>query len=405
MNAPTATRADRAAGFTLIEGLVALGVTAILILGVLALFDLNNRITRVQLQVADMQQSLRVAQQIMVRDTRMSGRGGLPPGRMPGGVAFAMRNDAGAGGGSLDIALAWPQSPQVEAGTDVLIVRGVFSSPVYQINHIDATSFVPEQIGGQCFATLRVDATSHTGVDQSLQMLKNAVDDDVPEALILVSPLDDALFTIAELIPGAPTDVSDAASYSLRLQFTGGTNTAAYNALAPPAACPPLTRVAFAGVLEEYRYYIRNDTGNPGEGVLSRAQVYPGTEVPYDNQLANLSVDIADNIVDLQLALGLDTDGDEVLVDNGGQNDEWLFNHSADNPGAAVWNNARIGYVRINTLARTGRVDPDYVAPPLAAIEDRLYSEPVTPATQAAREARMHRRRLLQTVVDLRNLT
>jgi hypothetical protein len=127
--------------------------------------------------------------------------------------------------------------------------------------------------------------------------------------------------------------------------------------------------------------------------------------VPHGDDPANLSVDIADNIVDLQLALGLDTDGDEVLVDDGGQNDEWLFNHTADNPGAVVWNNARIGYVRINTLARTGRVDPDYVAPPLVAIEDHLYSEPVTPATQADREARMHRRRLLQTVVDLRNLT
>jgi type II secretory pathway pseudopilin PulG len=405
MNAPTANRAGRAAGFTLVEALVALGVTAILILGVLALFDLNNRITRVQLQVADMQQSLRVAQQIIVRDTRMSGRGGLPPGRMPGGVAFAMRNDSGAGGGSLDVALGWPDSPQVEAGSDVLIVRGVFSSPVYQINHIDPTSFVTEQVGGACFATLRVDALSHTGVDQSLAPLKEVVEDEVPEALMLVSPLDDALFAIAELIPTAPTDISDDDSYSLRLQFTGGTNTAAYNALSPPAGCPPLTRVGFAGILEEYRYYIRNDTGTAGQGTLSRAQVFPGTEVPHGDDPANLSVDIADNIVDLQLALGLDTDGDEVLVDDGGQNDEWLFNHTADNPGAVVWNNARIGYVRINTLARTGRVDPDYVSPPLVAIEDHLYSEPVTPATQADREARMHRRRLLQTVVDLRNLT
>ena len=76
------------AGFTIIEMVVALFVMVELILAVLLLFDFSNKLSRVQSNVADMQQSLRVSQYDTVRLVRMVGRGGLPFARAadrPGG--------------------------------------------------------------------------------------------------------------------------------------------------------------------------------------------------------------------------------------------------------------------------------------------------------------------------------
>ena len=92
---PTAPRGSRQRGFTLIEVSVSLIVTIIVLLGVLALFDFSNRLTRVQTNISDMQQSLRVAQNDSVRLIRMAGRGGLPLGNLPDGTAVVGRQQRG----------------------------------------------------------------------------------------------------------------------------------------------------------------------------------------------------------------------------------------------------------------------------------------------------------------------
>src|ERR1700719_3211601 len=65
-------------GFSLLEVVVATMITVEVILAALALFDFHNKLARVQGQVTDMQQSLRVAQYDMVRFAREAGRGGFP---------------------------------------------------------------------------------------------------------------------------------------------------------------------------------------------------------------------------------------------------------------------------------------------------------------------------------------
>src|SRR5829696_4169142 len=94
--APTASAQ---AGFTLVELLVTLAITVLLMVAVLATFDFNGRIARVQTNVADMQQSLRISQDDLVRMVRMAGRGNLPPSDAthpyPEGIAFAVKEDAG----------------------------------------------------------------------------------------------------------------------------------------------------------------------------------------------------------------------------------------------------------------------------------------------------------------------
>ena len=122
------------AGFSIVEMLVAAGVMALAILGILALFDLNRDLARTQVQVADLQQSVRVAQNEMIRDVRMAGRGGLPRGVLPQGIAVSVRNDVPATGGGHHVAVGDTDSPEVVAGSDVLTVRGVFSTSIYQVN-------------------------------------------------------------------------------------------------------------------------------------------------------------------------------------------------------------------------------------------------------------------------------
>lgn len=410
----------RSAGFTLVELLVSLGVMVIVIVGILLLFDFNSKLARAQTQQAEMQQSIRVAQHTIVRNIRMTGRGGVPVGNLPAGFAVGVRNDVGAGGGSRDIAIGHATSPQVVAGTDVLTVRGIFTNPIYQINNADPASFTLTVDGGGQITggTLQIPNVSHTNLAQPTQGLVDTIDppsggDGYPEALLLVSPVDDQIFAVVEVDP-VNSDVTNPLLLNVVWRWTGGDNTDAYQVLTGSAAFPAnLNSVAFVGVLEEYRYYIREERAVPGNAAtelrprLSRARMFPGTEVPYLGDDDNLSVDIADNILDLQLALGVDADNDGVLVDNADENDEWLYNHEDDDDTEVKWNQAtrRLFYVRLNSLARSERRDFDYVSPAIAGIEDRLYNEPLQPVNATQREQRMFRRRLLQTLVDMRNLT
>jgi hypothetical protein len=134
--------------------------------------------------------------------------------------------------------------------------------------------------------------------------------------------------------------------------------------------------------------------------------MYPNSEDPYRMSVSELQMDIAGGLLDLQVALGIDLDGGGVVTDGDSADDEWLFNHADDDADPGLWNVAgrRLSYIRITTVARTERPDRQYRSPRLTTIEDHAYSEPVVPADRDQRVARMHRRRVLESVVDLRNL-
>ncbi|HSF43058.1 MAG TPA: hypothetical protein VLT87_24870, partial [Thermoanaerobaculia bacterium] len=131
-------------------------------------------------------------------------------------------------------------------------------------------------------------------------------------------------------------------------------------------------------------------------------------------------VDVSDNIMDLQVALGFDSGNggrmddddnrigqdDEILEAANGSADDWLFNGETDNADDPVWQTnpaPKLQYLRLSTLARTDRRDHDYQSaemPPF--IENRAYG---SGDEQNERTERMYRRRLIQTVIDLRNLS
>jgi type II secretory pathway pseudopilin PulG len=421
---------SRQRGFTLIEVSVSLIVTIIVLLGVLALFDFSNRLTRVQTNVSDMQQSLRVAQNDSVRMIRMAGRGGLPLGNLPDGTAVLVANNVANGthvGGAA--------TPEVVPGSDVLTIRGVFSAPSYQTDTVNAATFTLSPAVGPTGGTILINNKTPTQIPQDLAALKDAVTNQRPEALLLVGSQGSDVWVVVELDPGN-SNVTNPSQFVIGFKITGGIHTADYLKLssAGPGVFPPeLTRTSFVGLLEEYRYYVRREHAIAGDQAsdlvpkLSRARVYPGTQVVWgggggdDPNDPNWRADIADNIFDFQVALGLDTPAKDptagacaagtirsddkhcgIYESADGETDDWMYNGEA-NTDSALFAGSTLYYIRLSTLARTDRRDKDYQSPALVRVEDNKYDKPETTVFNSDQE-RMYRRRILRTVIDMRNL-
>ena len=422
----------RQSGFSLVELLIGMLIAIEILVVALTVFDVHNRMARLQLQITDMQQSLRVAQYDMVRTTRMAGRGGLPigPGNPPRftidnttlsvpwlrGFAVEARDNVAAGGDA-QVALG-TLDPLAVPGTDILTVRGCLSGMFLQMDATNPTDF---SAGG---GTMTIRSNLPSGRSQDLAELFAP---DFAGPMLLQSAINRMQYAVAEVTP--PAAGSAGTQADLQISFVSLTGNPLV--VAPPADFVP----GFACVLEEYRYYVRQNFETPGDNStplkprLARARMIPGTELPYAADVANLSLDLADDIFDLQIALGFDTNFDstggvlgsfdadtnstgpddvfyEGVDDAARATDDWLGNSSGDVPAAA---GGRLYYVRISTLGRTARRDPRYTAPdfdPIAGvdfIENNDYDAAPASAFKTP-ENRQFRHRLLQTVVDLRNI-
>lgn len=438
------TRAG-AAGFTLVELLITLLVVAEILVIASLMFDVHNRTARAQNQVSDMQQSLRVAQREMVEVIRMAGRGGLvanlpitsPSGGdspIVQGLAIEVVNNVDAG----TLIVAGDTDTEVVAGTDVLRVRGVFTAPLYQLvssaletgpNLVYAPT--PDDPANAESGTVVVNDPSPTGAPQDLKPLIEAAQDTPGAALLMVSPLSDAVYGVVSLTGAVADSEENPTQVTLQFVTESGDHYEEYGQLFGASGRLPdnLTGAAFIGVVEEHVFYVRAARAIPGDATsdlmprLARTLVFPRTAVGVGN---DHTLDIADNVLDLQVALGFNSDADGqfftpdqidqmVLVETAdGAADDWLFNGAGDDPGEPPWvtpwgdpgaggtPKPELQYVRLTTLVRTEGREFQYVSPPIDRIEDRVYGEPRVPAGRDPE--REYHRRLLRTVVDLRNL-
>lgn len=423
-NVSHAARPSRESGFTLVEMLVSMVLTVQVLAAVYLLFDFNSRLAKVQTNLTELQQAQRVAQYDMARILRMAGRGNLYPN-----LALTVRNNV-----PTLTRVSSGTSPGVVPGTDLLQVRGVFSTPLYQMPP-DIAFFTLDNAAPNLATrgTMIVSRISPAGVVQDLTPLRTAITNRVAEALVLVSSADRTIYHVVELDPAA-SNAASTDQVTVGFRISGGTNTAGFTTLsATPGSLPANFRaIQQVGILEEYRFYVRETYARLGDSTskllpkLSRARMFPGTQVAYNSDEANnLAVDVADDIWDLQVALGYNTPlaGGEVDSVTGlgqitetadGRNDDWLYNSRDDVATDAVWldNNAAdprwngpgLFVMRLTTLARTTETDRGYTAPLLDHIEDKYYN--ITPwvglvgiNTDANRK---FRRRILQTVLDLR---
>lgn len=121
-------------GFSLIELLVVTGLFSITLIGLLAAFDSAGRINKTELQSSELQQSLRAALQEIQRDVRMAGVGDLSVTQavvVADPVSGASYNNVATGYSLADIN-GGPAHP-VRAGTDVIEIRGVLTTPLFAL--------------------------------------------------------------------------------------------------------------------------------------------------------------------------------------------------------------------------------------------------------------------------------
>jgi type II secretory pathway pseudopilin PulG len=422
-------------GFSLIELLIGMLIAIEILVAALTVFDVHNRMARIQMQITDMQQSLRVAQYDMVRVARMAGRGGLPAEFAVDNVTLGVpwlrsraveSRDNVADGGDNYVALG-TDDPQALPGTDILTVRGCLSGNQFQMEARSPTDFTSTQL------VLRKSLQNLREQDLS-QLLEPGFQGPI----LLQSSVNRSQHSIAEV-----TNVAGNADLvTLTISFVSGTAPPNPFVATPPAGFIP----GFVCLLEEYRYYVRRNFETPGDDTtplkprLARARMIPGTELPYAGDAANLALDIADDIFDLQVALAFDTDFDSVASGAGSFDDDndsigpddllyegaddaargaddWLGNSGADDPTDAQYRvNAnvlarpvRLELLRISTVARTSRPDPKYTAPDFDAVagEDFVENNDYDAAPASffkTPENRQYRHRVLQTVVGFRDL-
>lgn len=432
------------AAFSVIELVVAMAIMVEVLIVVLILFDVNQSVTRVQTQVADLQQNQRISQYEISRMVRMAGRGGLPR---------RLAVDIGAAGVNHDI-VNDANSPVAMENTDIITIRGVFSDPVWHINARDPASYTPSTAGVP--GEITIVSVSPDGISQETTPLEelDAAGAGSGEALLMVSQADDLIWGVAAIdrvtctsagdINGDGTDdtscrvefadAADARSVAYSGAFTGQDDHACSDPASPNCrfthpVWSTVTRVGWAGILEEYRYYIREEFIVPGDNTsglrprLSRARVYPNTDEVWNGEIENARVDISDNVIDLQAALAIDLDLDGAINPPptppvvspppplpAPEVDEWIMNAAdtnlVDSDGNDVpdWAERTAHYLRFTLLTRTERPERGYTDRALQSIEDHIYNEPTAPTNPAQVLERAHRRRQATTTVEFRNL-
>lgn len=299
----TAARLPRTAegGASLIETLVAFGLTVAVSAFALSLFTFHQRLARAQLDDSFLQQGQRTVHRELRRTLRGAGRGGIARS-LPGGAprpelaAFVEK----------DVAAGHPVGAVTAAeGTDVLVVRGVVNGPLYWV---EDSRFDPASGRGW----VEVGAETASGVRQPLAALQDAGEAG-DDALLLVAAAG-ASHAVAPI-----TDVEASGrgrSRVLKIHFHGdpsrGAIAAAYAGMSRRGTWPAdrMAAIDRVGVLEEWRFYIRPADPKSGLGPqLARARFYPGTEIAWRRRKSSLVQPIADDIVDLDVTILRHADG------------------------------------------------------------------------------------------------
>ena len=337
-------------GFSLLESLLALMILCLVLVSFLGSLTQFQDVVRVQGDVTEASEDLRYSVASVVRHIRMAGAGGLSmvAPHSSGGLwplALDVVDNApsvpdlrsSAGGGSWNFQAG--RSP-VE-GTDVLRIRGVMTTPMYGISAGDFEG------RGRCAIP---PISPWTGVSQSLTL--PGVTLGRPFLFALQTPIsistatgpsrDTGQWRVVELVEEAVIEDSGGVRH-MKLVFDDGPGAAfaALNGVREPRV---KERAVFSGgFLDDFVFLVSKN----GFGSSSLYRLRPsrggGGRV--------LAEEMVPNVVDFQLALGCDLDGDGQIVD-----EEWFLsrNHAVGPTGEQM---AALSQVRLTIVTRTQRPD------------------------------------------------
>lgn len=358
----------RDAGFTLVELLVALLVASLFMIGMLQILDTSTRLSKTESAVSDVQENVRYGAYAVLRAARMTGGSGLPYSTDTGlWVSGQVLNNQSS---SISVD-ANGRSIEVAPGSDVLILRGFFEqAPFFTKPSGISLSQVTIQENPPNAHVQRnpMDAVATTNAFQNrlLAFMGQRTDNQQPGWWI----------GCVGNTGGTVTDSGGPEGRVLTLPYSGASRLGGFDALNAASSTlagqdTPALHVYRVGVLESYVFYV-----SPQHELRRlRNNVGPASGVP-DEVLA---IDVGS----LQVATGLDTDGD-------GEVDSWSNTPTA---AALAPPNPPLAY-RITVLGRTPFEVLDWNEPAgTFAVED-------LPIAAVNRRAKWRR---LQVVAMLRN--
>jgi type II secretory pathway pseudopilin PulG len=457
---PSPRRASHSsAGFTLVEMIVVTLLLLIGMLGLLAVFDASARINKNETDVADAQGSVRYGIYQMTRAIRMAGAGGLyvtqavlnhNDRELPGIAPPAASYDNVANGVTVTdtFGKAWPVRP----GTDMIEVRGVLFSPLIGFDH--QTGCAP------CTGTSNLNALPITGDPTIGEHLNNdpatrpqfaAIDAYTSTAsnthpmFVIVQNAGGDEHACGDLGPPVGLQRYPQPAYNVGV-ITSPTTLVSSNtfgsvdfggSLGPrfnvelPSMTPGRDALAFtilkrAGVMDDVVFFITTDSTTDPNAIhpflaqgIRRGNAFEVTR-------------LADDVEDMQIAYGIDLDGDTTVTrtctttppypaDDPDPNvsttidcDEWEPNVDAEavpddtkfqqqspfNPSHSgsplAIHCPRLHGVMVSLLAKAHDADPTYKGPAAAGYKlMNSTAAPITPGT--------YRRRVQTLKINLRN--
>jgi len=464
-------------GFTLVEMIVVTFLLLIAMLGLLAVFDASARINKSETDVADAQGAVRYGIYQMTSTIRMAGAGGL---YVTEAVVNAKPNGASgisvSGGTSYNNVAAGTKITDAVTGTDILVrpgtdmiqIRGVIRSPLLAFDHQSGCSAGCVSAGetilvlpvagdttiGQVvnddvaqrpqFAAIDAYTSSITGAANSMFVimadgvtdLHVGCSDPNPQG---VQRYPQPLYNVGRLVaktnlsaPGGPP--LDARLFSAAADFTDA-QAERINAELPsdgPLPPTPIQTAHRVGVLDDIIYFIAMLCRRPANADPQGLHPYLAQGIRRGDKFEVTA--LADDVEDLQVAYGVDLNGDNRVSRTGAPNppydtdtnssiavdqDEWrpnvagetpftdgefqtaptpLGGHTGVPPAAHC---PRLHAVMISLLAKAHDSDPTYRGP--AASGYVLMDVPVSSGAPITAVPGQYRRRVQTLRINLRN--
>jgi len=417
------------AGFTLVEMIVVTLLLAIAMLGILAVFDASARINKSESEVADAQGSVRFGVYQMTRVIRMAGAGGLQVGqaivtKTPAGLLGITASKEYDNVDTVAVTDINSVDHNVRNGTDMIEVRGVILSPLYSLlgnacggcNISGASLAIPDQVNNaQLPAGLHYnnDDTNRPQFNDSVAYT-SSVTAGSPMYFLVASGEDQSIgCTAPPAFPRYPLPIYNVALMTAAATRAGNILTFSsldftlpkakqLNGADPqggPVAPVRITNLSRGGVLDDIVYFI--DNTDPQHPALAQ-----GTRRGDKFDI----VPIADDVEDMQIAYGVDLNGDGVNpgISTTAGGDEWTPNVTgeayADIPSfvSAGTTCPNLHSVMISLLAKSKNPDPTYRAP--SATGFRLMNVGLSGAVPITAMTNGNYRRRVQTLrITLRN--
>ncbi len=337
-------------GFSLVELLVSLFVMVIIVIGMAAVFDKSNQMTKAENAVSDAQESARSAAYQIVREIRMAAAGGLPANpdtalnlatsrQLP--VALSLEtttiptalasstsvNNVNIGTVTTNaIGSAGTTPHHIRAGTDVIHIRGVITTPLYDLSGAPWTSSTGTLQIPQCSTNSDLAAASgspctpYVTNDLSLFSASNlaSTQASLPRMFYMTNVQGVVAVGVVTAITTTGTIGTSGSSASLTLDTSAADYPYASSLNPGGAFLSSFATPIRGGFLDDRIYFIddgsaggtcttANQQTSPGpcHPVLSVADPPPSGTTPWTSGSTTVTP-ITDDIEDLQVAYGMD---------------------------------------------------------------------------------------------------